>query len=115
MSLIRKKCAAVLAAIAFSLCFAASASAVDCASAKIMRVGVNPVTGTGGASNYMVQLDCADTPAAWHGVLTLYLSADLGDSGLATLLTAYSLGKTVWVRTAGIASGSIVNIIYVND
>lgn len=87
--------------------------AADCSSATIKRVGNNPTTASG-ASPYMVQLDCSND-ATWSGTLTLYLSADLGDSGLATLLTAYSLGKTVWVRTLGVAPGSIVTIIYIND
>lgn len=88
--------------------------AADCANATIERVGTNPVTGSTGASPYMVQLDCADD-SIWPGVMTLYLSQDLGDSGLATLLSAYSMGKSVWVRTLGTTPGSIVSIIYVND
>jgi hypothetical protein len=89
--------------------------AADCASATIKRVGNNPATGGAfGASPYMVQLDCSND-ATWPGAPTLYLSADLGEAGLATLLTAYSLGKTVWVRTLGVTPGSIVTIIYMND
>ena len=88
--------------------------AADCASATIKKVGNNPVSGASGASPYMVQLDCSND-ATWRGTLTLYLSADLGESGLATLLTAYSLGKTVWVRTLGVTAGSIVTIIYMNN
>lgn len=88
--------------------------AADCSSAEIKRVGDNPATGAAGASSYMVQLDCA-SDAIWRGTLTLYLSEELGDSGLATLLTAYSLGKTVWVRTLGVDPGSIVTVIYLND
>jgi len=93
---------------------ASNVFAADCASAVIKRVGSNPSIGATGSSPYMVQLDCS-TDSVWPGTLTLYLSSDLGDGGLATLLTAYSLGKTVWVRTLGITSGSIVTIIYVND
>jgi hypothetical protein len=104
-------------AILVSLMFVVSVNnlyAADCASATIKRLGTNPVTGSTGASPYMVQLDCsADT--IWPGTLTLYLSEDLGDSGLATLLTAYSLGKTVWVRTLGVTAGSIISVIYIND
>ena len=87
--------------------------AADCSSATIKRVGNNP-SSSAAASPYMTQLDCADD-ATWPGTLTLYLSNDLGDSGLATLLTAYSLGKTVWVRTLGTTPGSIISIIYIND
>lgn len=92
---------------------ASTVYAVDCSSASIKRVGTNPTYASGG-SPYFVQLDCAiDT--VWDGVLTLYLSTDLGDSGLATLLTAYSLEKTVWVRTLGTDPGSLISIIYIND
>ena len=88
--------------------------AADCSSATIKRIGVNPVTGSAGASPYMVQLDCA-SDSIWSGTLTLYLSTDLGESGFATLLTAYSLGKTVWARSLGTTPGSIVTVLYIND
>jgi hypothetical protein len=43
------------------------------------------------------------------------LSSELGNQGLAVLLTAYSLGETVWVRIAGDASsGSLITIIFMN-
>ncbi len=107
----------ILWAIFISLLLVATTTnlyAADCASATIERVGSNPVTGSAGASPYMVQLDCS-ADSVWPGTLTLYLSSDLGESGLATLLTAYSLGKTVWVRTLGTTPGFIVSVIYVND
>jgi hypothetical protein len=88
--------------------------AADCASATIKKVGNNPVSAKSGASPYVVSLDCS-TDATWPGSRIFYLSADLGESGLATLLTASSLGKTVWVRTLGVTAGSIVTIIYMND
>lgn len=96
------------------VCSASSVYAADCGDATIVKVGTNPVSGSSGASPYMVQLDCAND-TVWSGVLTLYLSQDLGDSGLATLLSAYSMGKSVWVRTLGTDPGSIITIIYVND
>lgn len=107
---------AFFVAVLVSLMFVVSVNnlyAADCASATIKRLGNNPVKASG-ASSYMVQLDCSDD-TAWPGTLTLYLSEELGDSGLATLLTAYSLQKTVWVRTLGVAPGSIVSVIYLND
>jgi hypothetical protein len=89
--------------------------AADCAFATIKRVGSNPTSSiAAGASPYVVTLDCSDD-TKWSGNVAFYLSADLGDSGLATLLTAYSLGKTIWVRTLGITPGSIVTIVYMND
>jgi hypothetical protein len=38
----------------------------------------------------------------------------MGDQGLATLLTAFSLGKPIWVRVAGVTSGSVLEIAYMN-
>ncbi len=86
---------------------------VDVRSAKIIKAGYYP-----GApeSGIMVQLaDQAGSPA-WAGTRQFYLSEDLGNKGFATLLSAFSLGKTVWVRIAGSAEpGSLISIIYVNE
>ena len=101
----------ILASLIFVVC-TSNIYAADCSSATITRLGNNPASSV--ASPFMVQLDCADD-AIWPGTLTLYLSNDLGEAGLATLLTAYSLGKTVWARTQGTVPGSIVSIIYIND
>ena len=114
MKSFKKKLICALVGCFLSICIISPALAADCSSATIKRIGSNPVSGATGASTFMVQLDCADD-TTWPGTLTLYLSSDLGDSGLATLLTAYSLGKTVWVRSLGITPGSIVSVIYIND
>jgi len=44
-----------------------------------------------------------------------YLDPNNESKQLATLLTAFSLGKTVWMRTAAATSGSLVRVIYVNQ
>ncbi len=50
------------------------------------------------------------------GIRQFYLSAALGNPGLATILTGYSLDKTFWTRIAGTAEpGSLVLILYIND
>ena len=110
-----RKTIMVLSLVLFSLFIFSGNNlfAADCASGTIKRLGANP-GGVSGASPFMVQIDCAND-ATWPGTLQLYLSEDLGEPGLATLLTAYSLGKTVWVRTLGTVPGSIATVVYIND
>ena len=83
---------------------------VDVAVCVIVKLGIDPRVDDGA----MVQLD-DQSDVNWTGVRQFYLSSDLGDQGLAVLLTAYALGETVWVRIAGDASaGSLIKIIFVN-
>ena len=90
----------------------AANAAVDVAQAKIVRVGINPGTGKG----VLVRLVDESATPAWTGERQFYLSETLGNQGLATILTAYSLGKTIWVRIAGDASAaSLISIVYIND
>jgi hypothetical protein len=77
--------------------------------ASIIRVGIDPRF-----DGPMVQLD-DQSDGAWTGTRQFYLSSTLGNQGLAVLLTAYSLGETVFVRIAGDGSpGSLITIIFVN-
>lgn len=51
-------------------------------------------------------------PNAWR---QFYLHPAIKNQGLATLLTAYSMNKTVWVQIAGNAeSASLIETIYIN-
>lgn len=104
--------ALVMAGSAF---FSAPAQAdVDVAFAKIERLGPDPRFATT-SSGYMVQFSDTAASPAWAGIRQFYLSAELGNPGIATLLTAFSLDETVWVRIAGTAeTGSLVTIIFVN-
>ncbi len=113
MNSIKKKCSVLLVMAVLLFCSIVSANAATCTAANIIKVGVNP-TNSVGASDYFVMLDCIDN-SVWNGNVSYYLSTDLGDSGLATLLTAYSLDKTVWARTASTGTGSLVTIIYMNE
>ncbi|WP_446011686.1 hypothetical protein [Candidatus Electrothrix sp.] len=100
-----------------SLFFLFSTSTVyaeECAKAIIKKVGVSP-TETVDATPYLVRLDCEDQDEAWSGVIPFYIGTDLGDSGLATLLTSYSLGKSLWVEVGGITPGSLVTVLFVNE
>jgi hypothetical protein len=83
---------------------------VDIGNARIFRVGNDPrFVGP------MVQLDDLAANERWSGIRQFYLSPDLGNSGYATLLTAFSMDQPVWVRIAGdAASGSLIKIIFVN-
>jgi len=86
------------------------ANAVDVPTCQIVKIGCDPRF-----EGPPIQL--VDTRGiAWTGPRQFYLSSSLGNQGLAVLLTAYSLGKTVWVRIAGDASsGSLITVIFVND
>lgn len=86
---------------------------VDLKVGQIAMIGYYPVEGAG----IMVKLiDVNGASWAAGTARQFYLSETLGDRGFATLLTAYSMGKTVWVRIAGDGSeGSLISIIYIND
>lgn len=97
----------------FVLLNTASAFAtVDVAKARISRIGMIAPNATRGA---MVEL-VDESGAAWQGGRQFFLSQEiLGDSGLAIMLTGYSLGKTFWVRIADSEPLSLITIIYIND
>ena len=88
----------------------ATANALDVADCTIARIGIDPRF-----EGPPVQL-IDNSGANWTGARQFYLSSTLGNQGLATLLTAYSLTKTVWVRIAGDGSaGSLIEILFIND
>ena len=83
---------------------------VDANNVTIRRIGADPRF----QGAMVVLID--PSGINWTGPRQFYLSSTLGNQGLATLLTAYSLGKKLWVRIAGDASpGSLVEIIFIND
>jgi hypothetical protein len=86
------------------------ANALDVASCTIAKIGADPRF-----EGPPVQL--VDTSGVnWTGPRQFYLSSSLGNQGLAVLLTAYSMGKTVWIRAAGTGEpGSLITVIFVND
>ena len=100
-------CMMVLVSIAI---MPAVANALDVRICTIVKIGADPRF-----EGPPVQL--VDTSGAnWTGPRQFYLSSTLGNQGLAVLLTAYSLDKTVWVRIAGDgSSGSLLEIIFVNE
>jgi len=97
------------------ICAPLTASAdVDVANARIDRIGIFNPNATRGA---YVQLTDLSTTPAWTGSRQFFLSqVPLGKEGLATVLTGYSMGKTLWVRIAGDASAlSLITVVYIND
>lgn len=86
---------------------------VDVYNAKIERMGIYFPNETRGA---MVQLTDLSATPAWSGTRQFFLSqAALGNQGLAVMLTAYSMGATLWVRIAGTAEPlSLITVVYVN-
>lgn len=101
--------------LAGSVCFGTAAHAdIDVALAKIERLGPDPRFAST-SSGYMVQLTDTAANPQWTGIRQYYLSSELGNTGVATLLTAFSLDERVWVRIAGTGeSGSLIKIIFVN-
>ena len=97
----------VLAGSAF---FGSAAHAdVDIFSAGIVRLGPDPRF-----EGAMIQVDDL-TDTVFTGIRQYYLSATLGNAGLATMLTALSLGQDVFIRVAGTGEdGSLVTIIFLN-
>lgn len=84
---------------------------VDAPNCTIIKIGADPRFE--GAPVQLVD----NTGTKWtEPYRQFYLSSTLGNQGLAVLLTAYSMGKTVWVRIAGDGSpGSLIKIVFVND
>ena len=95
----------------------ANAVNFNIAAAQITRIGVYPnMTPTSSIPVFLE--DTASQPAFASGTM-FYLHDSLGNQGLATLLTAYSMGKTIWVRIVGEgsapAAGDYIVIVYVNQ
>ena len=87
----------------------AMVSAIDVPVCSIVKIGFDPRF-----EGPMVQLD-DQSDVNWTGIRQFYLSSELGNQGLAVLLTAYSLGETVWVRISGDGSnGSLITVIFMN-
>ena len=93
------------------------ACAGDLSGCTIEKVGAYPGLSNEplGRSGFPVFLSYPSWPEASRTRM-FYLSYDLGQAGLATILTAMSLEKTVWVRisTPDNSAGGIISIIYVN-
>jgi len=99
---------------------ATSSMAADCSKAEVYMIGANPGSGGTGSAGIKVALinrSGATVGTDWtnNSKRMFYLTQDLGDQGLATLLTAMSLNKPVWVRIVGDAPvNSLISIVYLS-
>ncbi len=83
----------------------ASAETKMCFGTELTRIGVTPSDLANGNSGYRFEAkggSCA-LPAAFP----MFLNTELGDAGLATLLTAFSLGKPITMRAPVDSQGKI--------
>lgn len=93
-------------------------AALDVNACRIKRIGVIDDA----TAPILVQLvDTRSGAPTWpNGVegveRQFYLHPNLGNAGYATLLTAYTLGKTVWVRIADPGTGgSLITVVLINE
>jgi len=92
-------------------------NAFDISAAQITRLGIYPnMTPTSSTPVFLT--DTAAQPQFSAGTM-FYLHNSCGNEGLATLLTAFSMDKTIWVRIIGEggapAPGDYITILYVNQ
>lgn len=103
-----KKVSLVLGlSVALVSSIATTSMADDCAKAEIFKIGSRADMGLN-AIGFTCLSDTSWTPSQY------YVNTAIGDEALATALTAMSLGKTVWIRTASRTPGSLISIIYMN-
>ncbi len=97
----------VLVISLFCIPMTASAS-VDIPEATIVRVGNH-------MGKVLIQVAANQTGLVVTG-RTYYLSPLLGNQGLAVILTAYSMGKTLYLRVGGAGEGgSLISVVHIND
>lgn len=88
-----------------------SVYAATCTNGAITRVVVLNEAPSGESSQYKIQLNCDE----YANERNYYLSSTIGDSGYATVLTAISLTKTLYMEMTGTASGSLVTLLRMNN
>jgi len=97
--------------VIITLCTSSAFAAVLCSTATIVSSGIAPFRANESRSPYVVKLDCKNN-SKWNGAVSFCLTSDLGESGYATILTAQSLGKPLFVKVSDSAPGSLVESIY---
>ncbi len=92
-----------------------SFASVTCKKANVVRVGVVPQTSIPARSDYIIRATCSEPFALYEGgERQFYLTPEVGDAGLATILTAISLGQQILLKTGAATNGSLVETIYLS-
>lgn len=104
-------------AVVLALGFLASTSHAQttkmCYGAEITRVGVTPPDTVNNNSGY--RLEVRGGSCAFPANTPVYLHTDLGDGGMATVLTAFSLNKPLTMRVPDpFVANSLVSTIHLD-
>ena len=67
---------------------------------------------SGGVAKIVVKIADGSATPQFTGDRQYFLHPDLGNQALATLLTAFSMDKTVWLRVESLDALSLITIIY---
>lgn len=92
---------------------AGNSFAVDCDGMQIVSTGTTPYTASG--LFVKVKNTIANGCGAVGSQHTYYLATNNTDATYATILTALSLGKTLFLQVAGTANGSLLNVTSVKQ
>jgi hypothetical protein len=90
----------------------ASAESYKCVECAIKRLGMTP--GKFDTTDGFV-LTVDDPAGKWTGQRVFYLDDSLGKAGYAAALTAFSLGKTVYLRLVDTEPGSLIYGLHINE
>lgn len=102
----------LFAVLSFAIIPSTANAAEDITDAKIVMIGTYL---SGGVSNIVVTVSDDSASPKFTGNRQYFLHPDLGKEGYATLLTAFSLGKNVYIRVEDLASLSLITVIYCNQ
>jgi hypothetical protein len=102
----------LVAVLSFAMIPSTANAYEDIASARIVMIGTYL---SGGAAGIVVTITDEGAQPLFQGNRQYYLHPDLGKEGYATLLTAFSMDKNVYVRVESLDPLSLITIIYCNQ
>ena len=105
----KNKLLASLVVAASMLLGVTSVNAAGCGEGAIGRLYHVDTAPSAAASQYAFNVSC---PASYTGERKYYLSANLGDSGYATLLTSISLNKGIAFISPSLLPGSVITELW---